>query len=167
VNSLSNGFVEGAIYNRRADIHARFGGQRQGGIITPADESSPIFLITGAEGSAHGYSDRLRADGVFEYFGEGQHGDMAFVRGNAAVQTHAERGRDLLLFRKHVEGLRFLGQYVYENFHLERAPDTSGTMREVLSEETSLLGLWSLGCRVARIGSTVIALEDSNLCPQI
>jgi hypothetical protein len=37
----------------------------------------------------------------------------------------------------------------------------------VLSEETSLLGLWLLGCWVARLGFTAVALEDSNLCPQI
>jgi hypothetical protein len=29
------GFEVGRTYNRRADIHARFGGQQQGGIVTP------------------------------------------------------------------------------------------------------------------------------------
>jgi hypothetical protein len=32
---MSWGFEEGKVYNRRTDIHARFGGQQQGGIITP------------------------------------------------------------------------------------------------------------------------------------
>ena len=29
-------FQRGRIYNRRADVHARYGGQQQGGISTPA-----------------------------------------------------------------------------------------------------------------------------------
>jgi hypothetical protein len=36
----------------------------------------------------------------------------------------------------------------------------------VLSEETNLLGLWWLGCWVARLGFTAIALEDRDLYPQ-
>ena len=30
------GFEVGRVYNRRIDIHGRFGGQQQGGIVTPA-----------------------------------------------------------------------------------------------------------------------------------
>ncbi|MGN6770172.1 MAG: hypothetical protein ACTHJQ_10075 [Rhizobiaceae bacterium] len=74
------GFERGRVYNRRADVHDQYGGQRQGGIITPADHSL-VIIITGEEGLAHGYADRYRADGVFEYFGEGQVGDMSMVRG--------------------------------------------------------------------------------------
>ncbi len=37
----------------------------------------------------------------------------------------------------------------------------------VLSEETSLLGLRSLGCWVARLGFTANALDDKDLCLQI
>jgi hypothetical protein len=40
------GFEEGRVYNRRADIHARFGGQQQGGIITPAQHPL-VIIITG------------------------------------------------------------------------------------------------------------------------
>jgi hypothetical protein len=70
---MSWGFEVGRIYNRRNDIHARFGGQQQGGIITPRDHPL-VIIITGEEGLQHGYADRLRPDGVFEYFGEGQVG---------------------------------------------------------------------------------------------
>ena len=34
---MSWGFEIGRVYNRLNDIHARFGGQQQGGIITPKD----------------------------------------------------------------------------------------------------------------------------------
>jgi 5-methylcytosine-specific restriction enzyme A len=30
-----------------------------------------VIIITGEEGLEHGYADRYRGDGVFEYFGEG------------------------------------------------------------------------------------------------
>ena len=81
---MSWGFEIDRVYNRRDDIHARFGGQQQGGIITPAQHPL-VLIITGEEGLQHGYADRYRADGVFEYFGEGQVGDMQMQSGNRAI----------------------------------------------------------------------------------
>ena len=57
---VSWGFERGRVYTRRADIHARFGGQQQGGIITPAQHAL-VIIITGEEGLAHGYADRRRS----------------------------------------------------------------------------------------------------------
>jgi hypothetical protein len=51
------GFEEGRVYNRRAGIHTKYGGQQQGGIITPARHPL-IIIITGEEGLLHGYADR-------------------------------------------------------------------------------------------------------------
>jgi 5-methylcytosine-specific restriction enzyme A len=115
------GFEIGRIYNRRADIHARYGGQQQGGIITPV-KYPVVIIITGEEGLEHGYSDRYRPDGVFEYFGEGQVGDMPLRAGNRAVAEHSADGKGLLLFRKTNEGLRFEGEMVCEAYHYENAP---------------------------------------------
>lgn len=51
------------------DIHARFGGQEQGGMITPANHKL-IFLVTGNSGPQHGYEDHWSEDGSsFFYFG--------------------------------------------------------------------------------------------------
>ena len=44
-----------------------------------------VIIITGEEGLEHGYTDRYRADGVFEYFGEGQVGDMRLRAGNRGI----------------------------------------------------------------------------------
>lgn len=132
------GFEVDRVYNRRADIHARFGGQQQGGIITPANHSL-VIIITGEEGLAHGYADRHREDGVFEYFGEGQVGDMPWVRGNRAVRDHSVDGRSLLLFRKERAGLRFLGELVYAGHHIERAPDRDGNVRDAIVFELRYL----------------------------
>ena len=125
------GFEEGKVYNRRADIHAKFGGQQQGGIITPAQHPL-VIIVTGEEGLAHGYHDRTRDDGAFEYFGEGQVGDMALQRGNLAIASHSAEGKSLLLFRKTSEGLRFVGEMVYEKYHFERAPDREGNERSAI-----------------------------------
>src|SRR5664279_6099931 len=92
-------FRRGATYARRNDIHAKYGGQQQGGISTPSG-APYIFLFTGDEGEAYGYTDGWASDGsgVFFYTGEGQEGDMDFRAGNHAVRDHAADGKDLLLF---------------------------------------------------------------------
>jgi 5-methylcytosine-specific restriction protein A len=135
---LSWGFEIGRTYNRRKDIHARFGGQQQGGIITPADHAL-VIIITGEEGLAHGYADRTREDGVFEYFGEGQVGDMELLRGNRAIAEHSVNGKSLLLFRKMDAGVRFLGEMIYETHHIEKAPDRTGALRDAIVFELRFL----------------------------
>ena len=125
---MSWGFEAGRVYHRRNDIHARFGGQQQGGIITPKDHPL-VIIVTGEEGLEHGYADRLRPDGVFEYFGEGQVGDMQLTGGNKAVAEHSASGESLLLFRKAATGLRFEGEMVCETFHYEPSPDREGNNR--------------------------------------
>jgi hypothetical protein len=42
-------FVPEQLYHRRRDIHACFGGQEQGGMVTPANHKL-IFLVTGNSG---------------------------------------------------------------------------------------------------------------------
>jgi len=135
---MSWGFEIGRIYNRRADIHARFGGQQQGGIITPV-EHPLVIVITGEEGLEHGYADRYRADGVFEYFGEGQLGDMRLRAGNRAIAEHSAQGKGLLLFRKTPDGLRFEGEMVCEGYHLETSPDRTGAERNAIVFELKVL----------------------------
>jgi 5-methylcytosine-specific restriction protein A len=82
-------FEVGRVY-RRADIHAEYKGQQYGGIITPA-EHPVVFLITGESGRKYGYHDHWDEAGVFHYYGEGQVGDMAFDKGNAAITTLATK----------------------------------------------------------------------------
>jgi 5-methylcytosine-specific restriction enzyme A len=110
-------FEIGRVY-RRQEIHDRYGGQRYGGISTPADYPV-VFLISGEEGAAFGYDDEQLEDGTLLYFGEGQVGPMTFTRGNLAIRDHAENGEDILLFRKVREGhVRYIGQYVCSGHEL-------------------------------------------------
>jgi 5-methylcytosine-specific restriction enzyme A len=126
------GYEVGRTYNRRRDIHGRFGGQRQGGICTP--KGHPVVIaFTGASGRQHGYADGWAADGVYRYFGEGQSGDMSWKGGNLAIRDHAANGEDLLLFQTLGDGnVRFLGEFVCAGYDLEPAPDGTGAMRQAI-----------------------------------
>src|SRR5437016_13409603 len=81
-------FIQGHVYRRR-DLHDQYGGQRQGGISTPSQYPF-VMLFTGESGEQHGYADSWSADGLFLYKGEGQQGDMAFIRGNVAIRDHMD-----------------------------------------------------------------------------
>jgi len=128
-------FVPEQLYHRRRDIHARFGGQEQGGMVTPADHKL-IFLVTGSSGRQHGYEDRWSEDGsTFFYFGEGQTGDMKFTKGNLALRDHVSYGEDVHLFEEvpTKKGyLRYRAQMVCSGFDLVDAPDTQKSMRKAI-----------------------------------
>jgi 5-methylcytosine-specific restriction enzyme A len=122
-------FERGKTYSRRIDIHQVFGGQEQGGICTP--KNAPfVFLFTGESGENHGYSDGWRGE-LFDYTGEGQRGDMEFIRGNKAIRDHAEDGKDLLLFQSLSEKgkYRFLGAFACAGWISKPLPDTTGVIR--------------------------------------
>jgi 5-methylcytosine-specific restriction enzyme A len=126
-------FELGKVYRRR-DLHGEFGGQRQGGIVTPI--STPIILlITGKAGLGYGYNDEELQDGTFVYYGEGQIGPMRFVRGNRAVRDHAQDGRDLHLFEKVPPAhLRYRGQYVCAGYNeVSDVPDADGNPRPAIA----------------------------------
>ncbi|WP_426236461.1 HNH endonuclease [Pararhizobium sp. DWP1-1-3] len=126
------------MYSRRADIHARFDGQQRGGIATPAKHSI-VIVFTGEEGEEHGYSDRWRDDGVFEYFGEGQVGDMVMQKGNRAIAHHAANGKSILLFKIAPRGVVFEGEMICEGYQVRPAPDRLGNLRNAIVFELRLV----------------------------
>lgn len=94
---------------RRKQIHDLFGGQREGGISTPKDHKDMIFIFSDPkEGEKYGYHDGWDGNS-FYYFGEGQLGDMEFIRGNKAILSHKENRKDIFLFNG--SG----GEVTYEN----------------------------------------------------
>lgn len=127
------GFERGSAYNRRQDIHARFGGQQQSGIITPAG-APVIFIISGKRGLEYGYNDRQHADGMIEYFGEGQKGDMTLTGGNKAIADHLANGKTLLFFEKEYPArhIIFKDEMICQGWHFEDGPDSTGTMRKAI-----------------------------------
>ena len=126
-------FEVGTVYHRRNDLHARFGGQRQGGISTPSGVPY-IFLFTGESGEQYGYRDGWNEDGVYLYTGEGQVGDMKFVRGNRAIRDHLADGKDLLMFEnlRKGKGVRFIGSFACASWEIRTGPDLNGNDREVI-----------------------------------
>jgi 5-methylcytosine-specific restriction enzyme A len=128
-------FVIGNTYNRVRDIHEKIGGQRQGGISTPAN-SPYVILFTGESGEAYGYADGWDQNnsGVFRYTGEGQLGPMTFTGGNKAIREHAAEGKDLLLFQALGKGkpYRYLGRFACQDWEAVQAPDRENHPREAI-----------------------------------
>ena len=124
-------FEIGATY-RRSELHDKYGGQRQGGISTPADQSV-IFLFTGAAGEEHGYRDGWQTDDLFWYYGEGQRGDMEFKRGNRAVAYHSDNQKVLHMFESLGNGrICYMGEFQCEGHHESQALDSDGIMRKAI-----------------------------------
>ncbi|MSQ23395.1 MAG: HNH endonuclease [Chloroflexi bacterium] len=122
-------FEVGKVYRRR-DLHEAYGGQQQGGISTP-NRHPIILLITGETGGLYGYKDGWDEDGTFRYTGEGQLGDMQFVRGNAAIRDHGSNGKELHLFQQESRGLiQYRGQMACAGYDLvPDVPDREGSLR--------------------------------------
>ena len=80
----------------RKEIINTYGGQSRSGITTPSKHPL-IFLFTSQSGKDFGYIDGWTDDGLFELCGEGQVGDMEFVRGNKAILHHIDNGKELQL----------------------------------------------------------------------
>ena len=132
-------FTIGQTYSRR-NLHKLYGGQRQGGISTPAQHNF-ILLFTGEQGRQYGYRDGWIDEGIFLYTGEGQVGDMTFIRGNRAVRDHIADGKDLHLFECVQRGrVRYIGQMVCTGFQRRQAPDREGDDRQVIVFEITPIG---------------------------
>lgn len=89
-------FIPHHIY-KRSTIHDDFGGNRQSGISVSAKHPY-IFIFSGKAGHQHGYKDQWENPDVFSYTGEGQVGDMEFIKGNLALQNHISSGKRVFLF---------------------------------------------------------------------
>jgi 5-methylcytosine-specific restriction protein A len=124
----------GRVYQRK-DLHAYFGGQRQGGIVTP--KAHPVILLfSSPKGEAYGYRDGWLKDlDRYLYSGEGTEGDMTLDRGNRAVLEHAAQGKQLLLFVREEERGPYLyvGEFAYTGHFWSWNTDVHGALRKVLT----------------------------------
>jgi len=124
-------FVPGQIIRRR-ELHSLYGGQEQGGISTPANHPF-IMLFTAPSGLSHGYEDGWTESSIFLYTGEGQLGDMSFVRGNCALRDHLQDGKDVYLFESVDRGLvRYVGQMIVTGYHERTGGDSAGNQRHAI-----------------------------------
>jgi hypothetical protein len=109
---------------RRKELHDLLGGSNQGG-IAPSSRSDNVFLFAEV-GEEHGYVDGPRADGTYDYTGEGQYGDQVMARGNRAIRDHLENGKALRLFRGARGEVTYLGEYEYDSHRTETIRATHG-----------------------------------------
>ena len=89
-------FIPNQLY-KRSEIHDRYGGNRQGG-IAPSAKFPYIFIFSGKSGAQYGYKDGWDNPNIFSYTGEGQKGDMRFIKGNLALREHLNNGKRVFLF---------------------------------------------------------------------
>jgi hypothetical protein len=141
---------------RRTELHAQYGGRRQGG-ISPSAQTPNVFAITAPSGAQYGYIyDGPGVDGFFHYTGEGQDGDQKMVQGNRAIRDHEADGRDLHLFEAHGTELEYLGRFRYRDDYPADAPEIrSDEQRKVIVfrlEQLEGRGLEGPRRRVDRLG---------------
>ena len=122
-------FIPNQLYNRRADIHALYGGNWQSGIC-PSANYPYIFIFSGTAGHQHGYKDGWDNPNVFTYTGEGQAGDMEFTRGNLALRDHLKNGKRVFLFESENTGfVRFICEVEFFDADYFETHDTAGSTR--------------------------------------
>ena len=124
-------FIKNKVY-RRTQIHDQFGGNRQGG-ISPSVANPYIFIFSGQSGHQHGYKDHWENGNIFSYTGEGQLGDMAFIRGNLALRDHLRKGKRVFLFIQAEKGyVRFETELELEDFDFFVGLDREGHERTAI-----------------------------------
>ena len=125
-------FEVGAYYNRW-ELNDVYGGQRYGGISTPADYSV-VFIFTGDSGENYGYEDEFLDDGTFLYTGEGTDGDMEMVDGNEAIRDHRSKNEDLHLFENtdHPWIVNYVGQFEHVDHKTDTLKDDNDEWRDAI-----------------------------------
>lgn len=125
-----NLFNVGEVY-KRTELHEKYGGQRQGGISTPAKYPF-IFLFTGGTGERYGYRDKWQGNSFF-YTGEGQKGNMEFVSGNRAIKDSSDNDEELHLFKYKERGyVEYVGRMVYAGHCIEKGFDVDKLSRDLI-----------------------------------
>jgi 5-methylcytosine-specific restriction protein A len=125
-------FEIGQVYNRRRDIHSKYGGQEQGGISTPKNWPN-IFLFTADAGQDYGYRDGWAPNGEYLYIGEGQKGDMEFQRGNRAIRDHEKQGKELHLFKQVARGsYEYMGEFRCASWEVGEGKDQGNHSRKAI-----------------------------------
>lgn len=118
----------------RREIHAAYGGQQQGGIVTPKSIPDILVITSPESGARHGYDafEGLQEDGSFLYTGEGQYGNQVFARGNLALRDAAQTGRPIRLFTKQGTSVTYVGEFTTGDpaFTIAVIPDSDKNPRE-------------------------------------
>lgn len=86
-----------------------------------------IIIFSGDRGQVHGYRDQWENRHIFGYAGEGQLGNMEFVRDNLALRNHQEDGKRVFLFSYEQKGyVRFVQELILFDVDLFETHDRKG-----------------------------------------
>ena len=125
---LQSPFIPNQLY-KRSLIHDEYGGNRQGG-ISPSAKVPYIFIFSGKSGAQYGYRYGWDNHNIFSYTGEGQAGDMQFIRGNLALKEHLNIGKRVFLFEIEGGGLvKFISEMEFYDADYFETPDINGLNR--------------------------------------
>ena len=125
---IKSPFIPNKLY-KRSLIHDEYGGNRQGG-ISPSAKVPYIFIFSGKSGAQYGYRDGWDNHNIFSYTGEGQEGDMQFIKGNLALKEHLNRGKRVFLFEIEGGGLvKFSSEMEFYDADYFETPDKNGSNR--------------------------------------
>ena len=115
-------FIPEQLY-KRSEIHDQYGGNRQGG-ISPSAKFPYIFIFSGKSGAQYGYKDGWDNPNIFSYTGEGQIGDMKFIKGNLALRDHITNGKRVFLFEYERSGfVKFISELEFFDVDYFETPD--------------------------------------------
>jgi len=121
-------FIPKRFYQRK-EIHDLYGGNRQSG-ISPSAKYPYIFIFSGKSGENYGYKDGWDNPNIFSYTGEGQIGDMQFVRGNLALKEHKNLGKRVFLFEFERKGyVEFVSELELFDVDYFNTLDANGDIR--------------------------------------
>ncbi|MEQ9454561.1 MAG: HNH endonuclease signature motif containing protein [Phycisphaeraceae bacterium] len=125
--------VKGEVYPRD-QIHERFGGNPQQGIV-PCKIEPCVLLFHSSSGQHSFYDDGFDETGIYWYSGMGTTGDMTWNSANKAVRDHQEDGKDLLFFEhaRRKGGLwRYCGERICVGHRIETRIDSTGSPRDAI-----------------------------------
>jgi hypothetical protein len=126
---IQSPFIPDQLYNRRADIHAVYGGNWQSGIC-PSSVYPYIFIFSGKSGAQYGYRDGWDNKNIYSYTGEGQEGDMKFTNGNLRLREHKEQGKRVFLFESQGNSfVKFISEMEFYDADYFETPDKNNSLR--------------------------------------
>ncbi|QDM56410.1 hypothetical protein PP515_gp63 [Gordonia phage Sidious] len=119
---------------RRAQVHAQFGGQTQGGISTSSTSSNIMIFADPVRSRDHGYDlfEGQQHDGTFHFTGQGQLGDMTLTGPNRRLLEAPANGDAIRLFLGAPPWATYVGAYTLDDppFRWEQMPDRTGAQRK-------------------------------------
>ena len=148
-------FIPDRIY-RRSDIHDQYKGNRQSGISASAVVPF-IFIFSGESGRQYGYKDGWDNKNIFTYTGEGQMGDMHYVKGNLALKDHLNQGKRVFLFEYVRKGfVKFICELEFYDADYTEAIDKNKNLRRAIRFFFSKRGA------VIRVSPKALDISTSN-----